>query len=91
MTRVDVHMPDWMRDQLDRLAAGEGSSRNSVIVRFIDEALRSRCLAPQEPGAGGPSPTPPTPAPGTTRAVGRHPWRSSACSPRTVPGGRRTT
>lgn len=79
MPRVDVHLPVWMRDQLDRLAAGEGSSRNSVVVRLLDEALRSRCLAPQEPGAGGPSPTPPTPAPGTTT---RARWGHGAAMPR---------
>lgn len=95
MHRVDVHMPAWMRDQLDRLADREGSSRNSVIVRLIDQALRSRCLAPTEPGAAVPSASPRVPlaaAPGTsTRPSARrsHPWRSLACSPRVVPGGRR--
>jgi len=39
---VNIRMPEGMKKALDKIAAGEFRSLNSVILQFLDEQLKSK-------------------------------------------------
>ncbi|UCG13591.1 MAG: Arc family DNA-binding protein [Deltaproteobacteria bacterium] len=39
---VNIRMPEEMKATLDRIAAGEFRSLNSLILQFLDETLRAK-------------------------------------------------
>ena len=39
---VNIRMPEGMKKALDKIAAGEFRSLNSVILQFLDEQLRAK-------------------------------------------------
>lgn len=41
MAHTSVHLPDSLRDQLDREAKRRGVSRNALITDILDRALKS--------------------------------------------------
>jgi hypothetical protein len=47
MPNTSVHFPEGMLDELDRLAAEAGVSRNSVIVESCRHALKARRRWPE--------------------------------------------
>ena len=41
---VNIRMPEGMKKALDRIAASEFRSLNSVILQFLDEKLQSKSI-----------------------------------------------
>ena len=42
MKAVNIRMPEAMKKTLDKIAAGEFRSMNSVILQFLDEKLKDK-------------------------------------------------
>jgi hypothetical protein len=48
MPNTSVHFPDGLLEEMDRLAAERGMSRNRLIVESCQKMVRTRCEWPPE-------------------------------------------